>query len=72
MTTLVVIKILVVGALLGGFVMFSIFRRKQRDADGKPVGLVGLIATMIGFVARVITICIVACSSFWFVTKFMA
>ena len=72
MTTLVVIKILVVGALLGGFVMFSIFSRKQRDADGKPVGLVGLIATMIGFVARVITICIVAFSSFWFVTKFMA
>ncbi len=68
MTTLVVMKILVVGALLGGFVMFSIFRRKQRDADGKPVGL---IATMIGFVARVIMIGIVAFSAFWFVTKFM-
>ncbi len=69
MTTFVVIKILVVGALLGGFVMFSIFRRKQHNADGKPVGL---IATLVGFTVRVFMIGVVAFSAFWFVTKFMA
>jgi hypothetical protein len=69
LTTFVVIKILVVGALLGGFVMFSIFRRKQHNADGKPVGL---IATLVGFTVRVFMIGVVAFSAFWFVTKFMA
>ncbi len=69
MTTFVVIKILVVGALLGGFVMFSIFRRKQNHADGKPVGLIG---TLVGFTVRVLLIGVVAFSAFWFVTKFMA
>jgi hypothetical protein len=67
-TAIVVIKILLVGALLGGFIMFSIFRRKQFGADGKPIGM---FATLINFIARVVLIGVVAFASFWFITKFL-
>lgn len=69
MTSFVVIKVLIVGALLGGLIMFTIFRRKQERADGKPVGL---IETALGFTVRVVMLGVMAFSAFWFVTKFMA
>lgn len=68
MTALVVIKILLVGAMLGGFIMFSIFRRKQTDSDGKPIGVLAALAS---FTVRVILIGVMAFVSFWFVTKFL-
>lgn len=68
MTAIVVIKILLVGAMLGGFIMFSIFRRKQYDADGNPIGVLAALAS---FTARVVLIGVVAFASFWFITKFL-
>jgi hypothetical protein len=65
---IVVIKILLVGAMLGGFIMFSIFRRKQFGADGKPIGI---FATLLNFIVRVVLIGVVAFASFWFITKFL-
>jgi hypothetical protein len=69
MTAIVVIKILLVGALLGGFIMFSLYRRKQERAAGKKVGV---IATLVSFILRVLLIAAIAFSGFWFVTKFLA
>jgi hypothetical protein len=67
-TAIVVIKILLVGAMLGGFIMFSIFRRKQFGADGKPIGI---FAALLNFIVRVVLIGVVAFASFWFITKFL-
>lgn len=69
MTVLVVIKILLVGALLGGFIMFSLYRHKQQLAPGKKMGV---IATMGSFILRVVLIGAVAILGFLFVTKFLA
>jgi hypothetical protein len=69
MTAIIVIKILLVGALLGGFIMFSLYRRKQEKAVGKKVCV---IATMVSFVFRLVLIGAIAIFSFWFVTKFLA
>lgn len=69
MTAIVVIKILLVGALLGGFIMFSLYRHKQQVAAGKKVGV---LATLFGFILRVVFIGAAAILGFWFVTKFLA
>ena len=69
MTVLVVIKILLVGALLGGFIMFAVYRHKQQLTPGKKTGV---IATIGAFILRVVLIGAVALLSFLFVTKFMA
>lgn len=68
MTAIVVIKILLVGAMIGGFIMFSIFRRKQFDADGKPISI---FTALLNFVTRIVLIGVVAFASFWFITKFL-
>jgi hypothetical protein len=67
-TAIVVIKILLVGAMLGGFIMFSIFRRKQFGADGKPICI---FAALLNFIVRVVLIGVAAFASFWFITKFL-
>lgn len=69
MTAIFVIKVLLVGGLIGGFFMFSLFRQKQAVAGDKKVGI---ISVLIGFVLRLILIAGVAIVGFWFVTKFLA
>ena len=68
MTAIVVIKILLVGAMVGGFIMFSLFRRKLFGADGKPIGI---FAALLNFIVRVVLIGVAAFASFWFITKFL-
>lgn len=69
MTALVVIKILIVGALLGGFVMFTVFRGKHQVADGKKINV---FATVFNFLLWLVSLGAAAMICFWFVTKFLA
>lgn len=69
MTALVVIKILVVGALLGGFIMFTVFRGKHQVADGKKVNV---FSTVLNFILWLALLGTGAMLCFWFVTKFLA
>ena len=69
MTALVVIKILIVGALLGGFVMFTVFRGKHQVADGKKINV---FSTVFNFLLWLVSLGAGAMICFWFVTKFLA
>ncbi len=69
MTALVVIKILIVGALLGGFVMFIVFRGKHQVADGKKINA---FVTVFNFLLWLVSLGAGAMICFWFVTKFLA
>lgn len=69
MTALVVIKILIVGALLGGFVMFTVFRGKHQIADGKKINV---FSTVFNFLLWLVSLGAGAMICFWFITKFLA
>ncbi len=67
MPVLIVMKILLVGALVGGFAMFWIFRQQTERADGKPVSTT---TSFLMFLVRLAIVAVVALLAFWFVTRF--
>jgi hypothetical protein len=69
MTAFVVIKILIVGALVGGFIMFVAFRSKHRVADGKKINV---FSTALNFVLWLVLLGAGSALCFWFVLKFLA
>jgi hypothetical protein len=69
MTAFVVIKILIVGALLGGFIMYAVFRDKNPVGDGEKTNV---FATFLNFVLWLVLLGVGAALCFCFVTKFLA
>jgi hypothetical protein len=69
MTAFVVIKILIVGGLLGGFIMYAVFRDKHPVADGEKINA---FSTFLNFVLWLVLLGVGAALCFWFVTKFLA
>ncbi len=67
MPALMVMKILLVGALVGGFAMFWIFRKQSERADGEPISTT---SSFFAFLMRLAVVSVVVLIAFWFITRF--
>lgn len=72
MTPIVVIKILVLGALGGGFLMFLLVRRKAKSFTDDGVGVINSLFLLLRFMLQVLLAGALVVFGFWFVTRFMA
>jgi len=72
MTPIVVIKILVLGALGGGFLMFLLVRRKAKEFSDDGVGVINSLLLLLKFMLQILLVGALVLFGFWFVTRFMA